>query len=397
MAGLLDFDFGGFLGNNSNALIGLGAGIARGGNINETVSSGLTGLMSGRQADQQRQQQGMVFQALVAEGLSPQQAALAVLHPEFGKGAVGSVFKDYQPFNNGQLYGSFDKRTGDTRVQGAAPKFETVPEGGTGGYATPPLPNAPQLPPSRPVGPMADPTAPIVPRAVPTIPQPPFTPPAPIVPPPMPPANARVGPPLVQGKDQSRVTAGSFLPVISSPPKAPPGSEWVDPKDTSKGQRFTSGSIAQTEAAGKLSDDFRADETVKKYRAVLPIIQSVRDAQGREGGAADLNIIYAMAQIFDPGSVVREAEQILGRRSGGPAESAQALISWAESGQSLTPKTRQRILTELESRVSKMEQQHNSAMKHYEGRARAIGVDPARALYLPSGSAGDGWSISPVK
>jgi len=388
MAGLLDFDIGGFLGNNSNALIGLGAGIARGGNINETVSSGLTGLMSGRQADQQRQQQGMVFQALVAEGLSPQQAALAVLHPEFGKGAVGSVFKDYQPFNNGQLYGSFDKRTGDTRVQGAAPKFETVPEGGTGGYAIPPLPGPPAA------APMVNRDAPMVPNVIPTTREPPV---APVVPPPMPPANARVGPPLVQGKDQSRVTAGSFLPIISSPPKAPPGTEWVDPKDPNKGQRYIGGSAAQTEAAAKLSDDFRADKNVQNFQTVVPIMESAREAKSREGGAADLNIIYAMGKIMDPGSVVREAELIMGQRSAGPVEALAALASWVQSGQKLEGKARERILTELESRYSKLEQAHNRAMGHYKVRAKALGVDPERAFYSSSPTTSDGWSMTPVK
>src|SRR6267142_1906545 len=99
MAGLLDYinmptsggglldSIGTWAGNNSNALIGLGAGIAGGGkNWNDAFGRGLQGFMSGRRQDlstlQQNQSQNVTYRALLARGIPEAEARAAIGSPE---------------------------------------------------------------------------------------------------------------------------------------------------------------------------------------------------------------------------------------------------------------------------------------------------------------------------
>jgi hypothetical protein len=78
-----------FLGNHSNALMGLGAGIASGG-----LSHGVSGMTQGNQQDYQRQMQMMSMQmgaqALRARGVPESQIPLILLNSDFGKAYAGN-------------------------------------------------------------------------------------------------------------------------------------------------------------------------------------------------------------------------------------------------------------------------------------------------------------------
>src|SRR5882757_1998448 len=68
-------------GNNSNALIGLGTGIAGAANgqgWGAGLQAGLQGFQNGRQTDQKQQQQQATYQYLLGRGLSPQYAQMMI-------------------------------------------------------------------------------------------------------------------------------------------------------------------------------------------------------------------------------------------------------------------------------------------------------------------------------
>lgn len=94
--GLLD-SIGSWAGNNSNALIGLGAGIAGGGrNWNEALGRGLQGFMSGRQQDAsaqlQNQSKNLTYQALMARGVPEAEARAAMGSPEMLRALTNQYF-----------------------------------------------------------------------------------------------------------------------------------------------------------------------------------------------------------------------------------------------------------------------------------------------------------------
>ncbi len=110
-----------WLAGNSNALIGLGAGIAGGGTLSDSIAKGLQGLLTARQADQRQAIGTATMQALVARGLDPQQAALALAHPELMKIAAARLYPSYRFERTRDLFGAFDPATGNFRPLGVAP------------------------------------------------------------------------------------------------------------------------------------------------------------------------------------------------------------------------------------------------------------------------------------
>lgn len=137
----------------------------------------------------------------------------------------------------------------------------------------------------------------------------------------------------------------------------------------------------------KLRDDYRADPNIKGYQSVVPVYQSIEDAATRKGGAADLNLVYGLAKIMDPGSVVREGEQIMVRNSQGLTDQVLGMIQRVNSGQGLTEDYRQSILTEARSRVSAYKAANDKAVAYYSSVAKDAGIDPSLIMYdiTPSG------------
>ncbi len=254
--GLLDYNgdlsglLGGisnFAGNNSNALIGLGAGIAsgaNGGGWGQGVQAGLQGFIGGRESDQKLRIQQASLNALVQQGLTPQQAMLAINNPEFMKAAAPSIFPKYDFQNVDNTVGRFNPATGRFDVQGAVPKETKLSAGETLVSGTPPgippiaggnlsgaprmgapmgPPMAPQMPPQMPQGS----TAPIVPNSVPTLSIPP-----------------------------SPGMAGNYTPVASGgPPKPPENYTWNNPGNPAAGATRIPGTQPPptSDEAGKLA------------------------------------------------------------------------------------------------------------------------------------------------
>ena len=148
---------GAFAGNNSNALIGLGAGIAGGGkNWNEAVGRGLQGFQSGMQQDRTLENQRQTLAGLVRQGIHPQIAQMAMSNPEILKAIILNIVPkyDFRPINN--VGGRFDPATGRWDPVAEGPKTQAAPQGQglsvagralAPGQASPmPPSNAPQFP-----------------------------------------------------------------------------------------------------------------------------------------------------------------------------------------------------------------------------------------------------------
>jgi len=90
----------------------------------------------------------------------------------------------------------------------------------------------------------------------------------------------------------------------------------------------------------------------KNYTSAAPIYQSMQEAATRNSKAADLNMVYALAKILDPTSVVRESEVVMSRDTGGIADKLNGFISGLRGGATLTPDVRAGMLAEARSRMS---------------------------------------------
>jgi hypothetical protein len=131
----------------------------------------------------------------------------------------------------------------------------------------------------------------------------------------------------------------------------------------------------------KLRDDVRQDMNVKNYQTVSPIIESMKQAVKTDTRAADLNLVYGIAKIMDPGSVVREGEQVLVQNTGNLGDRITNLLSAVVGGQRLTPETRAQLYNEAQSRVQPLAQAYAKATDFYGKQAQAIGSNLDSVLY----------------
>lgn len=134
------------------------------------------------------------------------------------------------------------------------------------------------------------------------------------------------------------------------------------------------------EAEHKLRSAFEGLQTVKNLRQLVPIVESVRTAVGRDTPAADLNIIYSLAKVLDPESVVLSTEMQLGMGTGSPAERVSGLYNYVLNGGRLTGDTREKLLDEIKSRYKESASLYKSIASDYRSTASSWGVDPSRVV-----------------
>ncbi len=102
--------------------------------------------------------------------------------------------------------------------------------------------------------------------------------------------------------------------------------------------------------------------STKNLSQAAPIYKSMVETAGRNNRASDLNLVYGLGKIMDPGSVVREGEMFMVQGVNTlPSRVVEGINSVLTGQSALTPETRKAILDEAYSRI-----------KAYEG---AFGTD----------------------
>lgn len=143
---------------------------------------------------------------------------------------------------------------------------------------------------------------------------------------------------------------------------------------------------SQFQMSGKLADDFNQLKPVKDYREVAPIMESMRDAATRNSRVADLNLVYGLAKIMDPTSVVREGEQIMVRNAQSLPDWMRGMIQAANGGSQFVPEQRARIIQEAESRVGALKSQYDAVVQQFTERGQRYGLDPRDIVTNPGGA-----------
>lgn len=146
------------------------------------------------------------------------------------------------------------------------------------------------------------------------------------------------------------------------------------------GTRNVSSTNRQVE--GELRSQFLALQPVRDFMALQPAIREIEQAATRENPTRinDINLVFAYAKMLDPASVVREGEQIMITRSGGPIEALRGMINGLNGGATIAPETRASILTEARSRFSSAREAFELFAEEYRGLASDYGVNPDRVV-----------------
>lgn len=193
-------------------------------------------------------------------------------------------------------------------------------------------------------------------------------------------AGARYAEPTAYGRSLGEGRA-AIAPVPN--PYDPAGG--TAPLAQIKSQAATTGTqIGQPpklpETETKLRAEFEGDASVKTYRTVVPTYNAMVDAAKRDNKASDLNIVYGLAKLMDPTSVVRESEFAMAAQAGNFGERIQGLVNMISGGGRLVPELRAQLLDEAKSRVDAYKATHDQVANQYRSLAKQYLVKPENVI-----------------
>lgn len=131
----------------------------------------------------------------------------------------------------------------------------------------------------------------------------------------------------------------------------------------------------------KLRDEVRDLPSYKNLAQAAPVYKSMFEAAGRDNRAADVNLIYGMAKIMDPGSVVRESEMTVASAVATlPQQLQSQIMSQLNATGRLSPEVRAAIMQEARSRVQAYQGVFDTDMGMYRGIAQGGKFDPSHVI-----------------
>lgn len=187
----------------------------------------------------------------------------------------------------------------------------------------------------------------------------------------------------VNPSDKS-VTPYRPQPANAGPSTIPPPPAGVDPKVWREAQskRATEEAMpASGDSASKLRNEVQGLPSYKNIAQAAPVYKSMLEAAGRDTRAADVNMIYGMAKIMDPGSVVRESEMTVAQAIATLPQQLQATVqSQLTSAGRLTPEVREAIMQEAHSRIGAYQSMFEQDAGMYRGIAQRSRMNEADVL-----------------
>jgi hypothetical protein len=163
----------------------------------------------------------------------------------------------------------------------------------------------------------------------------------------------------------------------STLPPAPPGVDpkiWRDEQSKAAAANAVPGS---PDFAMKMRREVQDLPSYKNIAQAAPVYKSMLNAAGRDTRAADVNLIYGLAKIMDPGSVVRESEMSVAQAVATLPQQLQATVmSQINSTGRLTPDVREAIMQEAHSRIGAYQTMFDQDAGMYRGIAGRQRVNP---------------------
>jgi hypothetical protein len=160
-------------------------------------------------------------------------------------------------------------------------------------------------------------------------------------------------------------------------------------KDNAQATRDAAKTTSGIKNEQDLRKEFEGLPEVKNYKQAYPALAAIRDAATRNTTQSDINIVYGLAKLYDPNSVVREGEYATVANSPNIPERIKGYAQYLQGGGRLTPEVKAQILAEAEGRAKTYENETNKARASYEEIARRNNIDP-RNVFTSMGDIGPG-------
>jgi hypothetical protein len=144
--------------------------------------------------------------------------------------------------------------------------------------------------------------------------------------------------------------------------------------------------ISQGGKVASVSTDLRKEfdqlPEVKNYKQALPAFTSIVDASKRNTPQSDINLVYGIAKLYDPNSVVREGEYNTVANSPNIPERIKGYAQYIAGGGKLSPAVKAQIVQEASSRIGSYENEYTAARNNYSDIATRSGG--SASLLFPS-------------
>ncbi|WP_051380511.1 glycoside hydrolase family 73 protein [Bradyrhizobium sp. WSM1743] len=199
--------------------------------------------------------------------------------------------------------------------------------------------------------------------------------------------DAQTGQPIkgwVDPRDRSVVPYRPQNSATTQPSSIPPVPPGVDPKvwRETQSKRVTEEAMpASDTATSKLRNEIQGLPSYKNIAQAAPVYKSMLEAASRDNRAADVNLIYGMAKIMDPGSVVREGEMSIAQAIATLPQRLQATIQSQLTGDGrLSPEVRASIMQEARGRIGAYQSMFDQDAAMYRGIAQRNRMNEADVL-----------------
>ncbi|MFT4266560.1 MAG: hypothetical protein QM586_04950 [Xenophilus sp.] len=144
----------------------------------------------------------------------------------------------------------------------------------------------------------------------------------------------------------------------------------VDAYKATQGQAGKAGEVSTA-----IRKEFEGLPEVKNYKQALPAYRGIIDAAQRSTPMSDINLVYGIAKLYDPNSVVREGEYATVAKAPGVPERIKGWAQYLAGGGKLTPEVKQQIVAEANSRMGTFDKEYGSVINRYGDIARRSGAD----------------------
>lgn len=170
-----------------------------------------------------------------------------------------------------------------------------------------------------------------------------------------------------------------------TPPRMEPGGIMARP---APGALVPGPTRDQIATAREIRNSHLGQQQVKDSQRIVNVLSSMENAVTRNTAASDLNLVYGLMTILDPGSVVREGETVMVTGTQSVPQQLQGLINRVLNGEAaLGAEGRQAIMAEARSRAQSQMESYNWLRDNDEDFLAQNGYRPegvlGRRLALP--------------
>lgn len=156
--------------------------------------------------------------------------------------------------------------------------------------------------------------------------------------------------------------------------------------------------LKNPETSTALRKEFEGLPEVKNYKQALPAYKGIEDAVKRNTPMSDINIVYGIAKLYDPNSVVREGEYATVANAPNIPERVKGWVQYATNGGKLTPEVKKQIMDEASSRMMSFQNEFEGSSARYRDIAERSNADPTLVIssdYKPAVAKKEEQAVSP--